>query len=173
MFFATLLVILAAYAMSQFRNRTVIAVSLLAYVLSIGYFDYTIIADYKNIPLPDVDRGQYIEAWPAGWGMKEIMTQMRQKSLDKPVVILAEGNFGMAGDVLDVFVQPGDRIDIKGYWPLGEKEILLHQADLKDKYVYAVFGHRSDFPENWPLKLVKKYDKPGNKSSIYLYELTP
>ena len=142
-----------------------------AYILSVIFFNYTIIADYKNIPFPPVDRGQYIEAWPAGWGMKEIVQFAREKSADKPVILIAEGNFGMAGDVLDVLTKPTDAITIKGYWPLSDKELRENQQELKTSQVYIVFAHRTDFPIDWPMKKVAEYHKPGNRSTIYLYQL--
>ena len=96
----------------------------------------------------------------------------RGKSKEKPVVILAEGNFGMAFDVLDVFLKADDKITIKGYWPMDERHLYENQPLLKDNYVYAFFSHRDEFPESWPLKLVKKIDKPGYQSDFHLFELT-
>jgi hypothetical protein len=141
------------------------------YIISIGYFDYTIVFDYKNIPFPSIDRGQYLEGWPAGWGMEDIVNFAREKSGEKPVVLLAEGNFGMAGDVLDVFIKKDDKIAIKGYWPLDKIQIEENIPLLKDNFVYIVFSHRDTFPQEWPIKLIKKYSKPGDKSAIYLYQL--
>jgi hypothetical protein len=136
------------------------------------YFNFTVMFDYKNIPFLETDRGQYIEGWPSGWGAKEIMEFAREKSSEKQVILLAEGNFGMSGDVLDTFLKDGDRIWIRGFWPLGDKELRENQKDLKDNYVYAVFAHRGDYPSDWPLKLIQKFDKPGGKSALYLFELT-
>lgn len=172
-FFATMLLIPAAYFLGKIKNRSILLVCVLATCLSVAYFDYTIIAEYKHIPLPPVDRGQYIEGWPAGWGAKEIMEFAREKSATKPVIILGEGNFGMTADVLDVFLRPSDKIQIKGYWPLGDRELFDNKKELNNSFVYVVFSHRSEFPPEWPLRLIQKYDKPGNKSALYLFELTP
>ena len=89
------------------------------------------------------------------------------------MVLVAEGNFGMSGDVLDVHLKPDDRIEIKGYWPLDESQLKENQKLLSDHFVYVVFSHRREFPDNWPIELIKKYDKPGNESEISLFELTP
>ncbi|MBI4226406.1 hypothetical protein HY612_04820, partial [Candidatus Roizmanbacteria bacterium] len=124
------------------------------------------------IPFPEIDKGQYIEGATAGWGAKDIVAFAREKSKDKQVILLAEGNFGLIGDVLDVFTKPGDKIFIKGYWPLDEKALLENQKEVEKNYVYAVFAQKKDFPSDWPIKLIKKFDKPGNKSTIFLFELT-
>ncbi len=172
MFFATLLVMLAAFLMTRIKSRNIMLGIIAAYILSVIFFNYTIIADYKNIPFPPVDRGKYIEAWLAGLGMKEIVQFAREKSADKPVILIAEGNFGMAGDVLDVLLKPTDAISVKGYWPLSDKELRENQQELKNSHVYIVFTHRTELPADWPMKKVAEYHKPGNRSTIYLYELT-
>ena len=98
------------------------------------YFDLTILFQPARIPFPEIDRGQYIEGWPAGWGAKEIMETARERSHKKPVTILAEGNFGMAGDVL------------------------------------VVYSHRGDFPTDWPIKLIQKYDKPCERNVLLPFD---
>ena len=170
-FFGTLLTIFAAGFFSRIKNKMFLVLIAVIYIISIGYFDYTIVFDYKNIPFPSIDRGQYLEGWPAGWGMEDIVNFAREKSGEKPVVLLAEGNFGMAGDVLDVFLKKNDKIAIKGYWPLDKIQIEENIPLLKSNLVYIVFSHRDSFPQEWPIKLIKKYTKPENKSAIFLYQL--
>ena len=126
----------------------------------------------QNIPMPPIDRGQYIEGWTAGWGMKEVVEYAREKSADKPVVILADGNFGLSSDMLDTFLVPTDRIYIKGYWPLGEIQLRENQKELAKNHVYVVLSHQFDYPKEWPIKLIRKYDKPGGNAVLYVFELT-
>lgn len=172
-FFASIFLILSSYYLSQILNLKSKILILILIFFSVFYFDYTILFDYKNIPFPQVDRGQYIEGWPAGWGIKETMEFARIKSKEKPVIILAEGNFGMSYDVLDVFLKPTDKITLKGFWPLNKEDLEKHQFLLKDNYIYIFFSHRDNFTEAWPMKFVKKIEKPGNKSNFYLFELIP
>ena len=171
-FFATMLLILTSYLLAEASTKTGHLVLYVLIFLSIIFFDLTILFGYRYIPFPAVDRGQYIEGWPAGWGIKETMEFAREKSKEKPVVILAEGNFGMALDVLDVFLKPTDKITLKGYWPMDEKQLYENQPLLKDNYVYVFFSHRDQFPEMWPLKLIKKIDKPGYLTDFHFFELT-
>lgn len=155
------------------KIRTVIFYGLIIiiYIFTL-YFDYTIVFNYKNIPFLKDDKGQYIEGWPCGLGIKEIIEYARLKSKEKPVILLAEGNFGMVGDVLDTFLKRNDNISIKAYWPMEPKNLTENQRLLNKNYVYAVSAHQKDTPANWPVKLIKRFDKPGNKSSIYFFELT-
>jgi 4-amino-4-deoxy-L-arabinose transferase-like glycosyltransferase len=171
-FFATFLLIPAAYLIKNIKNKLLLGVIIVTYIISVGYYDFTIIADYAKIPFPPVDRGQYLEGWPAGWGMKEIIDIARAESKNKPVLVIAEGNFGLAADVLDVFLKKDDTISIKGYWPLDKPQLIENQPELDTKTVYIVLAHKFDYPSDWPMKLIKKYEKPGNQSVTYLYELT-
>lgn len=169
-FFGSILVIFAAYFFSNINKRLLTISSLLLATFFI-YYNYTILFNYAKIPFPEIDRGQYIEGATSALGAKEIIDFARQKSREKQVILLAEGNFGLIGDVLDVFVNQGEKIFIKGYWPLDEKALIENQKELDKNYVYAVFAQRKEFPDYWPIRLVKKYDKPNNKTSIHLFEL--
>lgn len=171
-FFASLLTISASYFLSFVKNKQLLFASLFAIILSFALFDFAILFKPESIPLPPVDRGQYIEGVTAGWGVSEIVGFAREKSKEKPVILVAEGNFGLIADMLDVFLKPGDNVSIKGYWPLGEKELLENQPFIENNLVYVVFSHRTEFPSEWPIEFVKKFEKPNNQSAYYLYKLT-
>jgi len=51
--------------------------------------------------------------------------------------------------------------------------LLDNQKELADNFVYVVFSHRQQFPTDWPIRLIKKYEKPGKKSAIFFFELKP
>lgn len=180
-FLAPLLIISASYFLNKLLfNKKHFYLKLFLIVISYIftlYFSYTIIFNFKNIPFPplpapSVDRGQYIEGWPAGWGIKEFIEEVRKKSYEKPVIIIAEGNFGMAGDVLDAHLKPNDKITIKAYWPLKEENLKENQAFFDSHYIYVFFSHQNKFPDNWPIKFIKKIEKPGGKSQFYIFKLT-
>lgn len=167
----TMLILSSGYLMTRIAMLNIKLIVLTVYIISISYFNYTLLFDPLKTPFPPVDRGQYLEGWPAGIGIKEIVDFAREKSKDKPVILIAEGNFGMSGDVLSVHVKPSDRIEIKPYWPLNLPQLQENQKFLDDKYVYIVFSHRSEFPLDWPIEQIEVFDKPGDESEIYLYEL--
>ncbi len=189
-FFASALIIPAAYFLSTLKTRIHLVGAWLAILLTVGYFNYTIIADARNIPFPPVDKGQYIMDWPAGWGMKEVVEFARKESTDKnrPVHILAEGNFGKSGDVLNTLKIPGDTFIVEGIWPLNLDKVKATQQKLETNKVYVVFHRRTEFTPEWPLKEVMRVDYPnvctpnlidriiGEKcpqpASLYLFELT-
>lgn len=172
MFFGTLILVFAAYYLGQLKSTRLLAVLLGIIVVAALVFDYFMWFDYKGIIFPGTDRGQYVTGSTVGYGAKEIIEYARQKRIEKPVLIIAEGDFGMAGDILDTFLRPSDLLSIKAYWPLTKADLVANQPELKDKYIYVVAAHELKYPEDWPVKLIKSYYKPGNESVIHFLELT-
>jgi 4-amino-4-deoxy-L-arabinose transferase-like glycosyltransferase len=172
-FFASFLLITATYFFHSLRQKTLFTFFIVGYVLSVAYFNYAILFAPKLTPFPPIDRGQYIEGWSAGWGIKEIVDYSREKSGEKPVILVAEGNFGLAGDVLDVHLRPDDQIQIRGFWPLDKQHLLDHQPLLDKNHVFIVLSHQLQVPSEWPVRIIKKFEKPGQQSAIFLLELLP
>lgn len=171
-FFCTILTIFTSYTLSRIKDVRLFAtfISLIIGVLVV--FQYPMWTNYTKIIFPDTDRGQYITGVTVGKGMDKIIAFAREKSKEKPVRIIAEGDFGLTGDMLSVFVRQGENIFIQGYWPLTEQALLEHQKDLKNEYIYVVTAHELTYPQDWPMKLLKAYYKIGEKNAIQLFELT-
>lgn len=171
-FFGTLLIILTSYILGEVKNKKLF-VTLLSLVIGIFLvFQYPMWTDYTKILFPDTDRGQYITGITVGLGAKEIIAYAREQSKDKQVRIIAQGDFGMTGDILDTFLQKDDRIFIQGYWPLTKEVLLSHQKDLATDHVFVVTAHELEFPTDWPMKRIKAYYKLDGKSALQLFELT-
>lgn len=170
-FMSPLFVTMAAYflATKVKKNYVHYALILVGYSFTM-YFNYTILFNPKDIPLPPVDRGQYVKDWPAGWGAKELVQFTQEKAKEKPVLIVGEGDFGMTGDVLKTFLKDGDNVEVYGVWPLNEKHIEQYKAENQKRKVYFVFAHRNEFPPQWPIRLVKQYSKPYSSEALYLFE---
>jgi hypothetical protein len=177
-YLASFLTLGATYWFVSTKKRVWVMVAITASIISISYFDYSIIFQPSRIPLPAVDRGQYIESFNAGWGVKDIIQYARDERdrTGRPVKLLAEGNFGVIGDMLESSINRNDQdITVSGYWPLGEKELREEQKHLDAQRILVVFSHReqlSDIPTTWPVRFLKEYKKPGGKNPFFLFELT-
>ena len=171
-FFGTLLIILTSYSLGQIKKKSMFAALLFLVIGIFLVFQNPMWTDYTKIIFPDTDRGQYITGVTVGLGAKEIIAFAGAQSQTKPVRIIAEGDFGMTGDILDTFLQKEDQIFIQGYWPLSEKVLLEHQKDLLKEHVYVVTAHELHYPTSWPIKLIKAYYKLDGKSALQLFELT-
>lgn len=171
-FFGTILCLLAGYYISLQRENKKSLILIFCVVLSVLHFDYTILFSPANIPFPSVDRGQYITGISSGWGAKEIIDFARDKSGQRQVILIAEGNFGVIGDMLEALKKQSDtRILVKGYWPLEKENLIENQKLLTENFVYVVFSHRNEFPSDWPIRFISEFKKPFGENSVYLFEL--
>lgn len=170
-YFNNLLIIFTVFYLLTIKNKKIFYLLFYLFLVNFFIFDFPIIFYPEKMILPKIDRGQYVEGVTAGYGVYEIIQFVRQKSKEKPVIILAEGDFGVIGDQLQTFVLPEDKIFIKGYWPLNKEHIIENLKEKDKNFVYVVFSHRKEFPKDWPIKLIQMYEKPGKKSAIYLFEL--
>lgn len=171
-FFGSLLTLLATYFFITYKKGALRWLIFIILVINILYIDSTILFNQTKIPYPPIDRGQYIVGLTAGWGIEDVLQFARDKSKEKPVIILAEGNFGLVGDMLEASLRRSDTISIRGFWPLDKKELIEAQKDLKNNYVYVLFAHRQEFPTDWPIKLIKRYPKPDSNIAFYFFEIS-
>ncbi len=170
-FYGTILTLCAAYLIGELKNKAIKWFFMTAILAVSIYYGAIIIFNPPLLPFPEIDRGQYVTGACAGTGTRQIMGFAREKSQTKPVILVAEGNFGLISDMLNVFLLPGDKIQIKGYWPLDLPQLEENQQYIGQYDVYVVFSQRKTFPQNWPITFVKKYEKPGGESAYYLFRL--
>jgi 4-amino-4-deoxy-L-arabinose transferase-like glycosyltransferase len=172
LFMGSVLIIFAAYYFYNLKGKK-LKLLLGGLLFSMTVLNYPLLFDPEKASFPPVDRGQYVEGLTAVWGAQDLMKIVKEYSLDKPTLVLAEGDFGLVADVLKVFEQDDDNIEIKGLWPLTESHLYEHQSQLGEKNVLVVFSHRQEFPENWPIDLISKYGKPNSNQYLFLYRLIP
>ncbi|MBE2290605.1 MAG: hypothetical protein IAE95_13705 [Chitinophagaceae bacterium] len=171
LFYSTLVVIFAVYYLLQIKKQYNMIAALFALLFSMSVLNYALLFDPAKAFFPPVDRGQYVEGATAVWGARDLMKYLQDQAKTKPVLVLAEGDFGLAADVLKVFNYDGDNVEVKGFWPLEEATLLEYQTELLSRDVYVVFSHREDFPPHWPIELVEEYRKPAGNEILYLFRL--
>jgi hypothetical protein len=173
LFMGSILVIFATYFFYKIENKKAFLYSYVGLLLSMSVFNYFLLFDPARASFPPVDRGQYVEGLTAVWGAEDLMNIVKESAKQRSTLVLAEGDFGLVADVLKVYEQNDDNIEIKGFWPLTETNLLEYQKELETKNVYVVFSHRQVFPTEWPIELVAKYGKPNSKDYLFLYRLLP
>ncbi len=178
-FFPSLLVILSTAFFVSIQRKSIQVAAIAVTVLLLAAQSFPILFNVREISLPEVDRGQYIDGQTAVWGVDELVDIIRSdvNANQKPAYVLAEGNFGLIADVLEVMKRPGDRISIQGVWPLNEEHILQAiRTEMPENQLYVVFSHRKDFPVHWRdfMDEVRVFYKPDDKTTpVYLYKVKP
>lgn len=174
LFMSLPLLVLAAFSLEHLAERIkdkwlFFVLCSLFFVLPL-YIDFKILFNPKIAPIPKNDKDQYIDSWPSGYGVNEIVAFAEEKAQDKKIFIATEGTFGLMPASLELYLWDNPNIEIKGFWPV--KEIPEEVLDIAgEKPTYLVFNETQEIPQVWPLKLIAKYFKGDGKSHMSLYQV--
>ena len=163
------LLVLAAYFMDwviKIVKKPVVAVCVLGIICSLSvYTSFRVIYDIKTAPIPKSDIGQYINDWPSGWGVNEVVAYMKDASQKGPVAIYTEGTFGLFPYALEIYLHSYSTIEIHGIWPPPKTipDEIVQSARVKQTY-YVTYQPQ-DIP-TWPLTLIATYQKGNSKTAI-------
>ncbi len=147
------------------------------YLLAIYFFpvvitSFLVIFAPQFLPWPEIDRGQYFEGASAGHGTLAIVNFLKKEELkNEQIYVFTEGTFGLLPYALDIYF-PHDQPKVKfeARWPLKDEDFAYAKKLALKHPVYFVFHEARDFPQEWNLKLIKKYPRFGNKSQVYFFK---
>lgn len=171
-------IILAAYSittlMQKFKSRILSVVILLVAISFSVYADFFIITDFAHAPIPNADLGQYINSWPAGGGVREMVTFFNNESKKGKIYVATQGTFGsLPTNTMEIYLGDNPNIKTRGIYPLPSQL----PADLKEMAkvmsVYYVFNDDENAPTTWPLTLIGKYRKGAGDRHLSIYQINP
>lgn len=174
-FMAMPLLILAAvtvdWVMRKFR-WSFLGIFLLIVLLVPGILaDYFLLFNPTYAPIPQADRGQYINDWPSGWGVREVNAYLLQESRNGPLTVYTEGTFGLFPASIEMYLVDRPNIEIHGIWPLPKTVPDTIAESAKDKPTYLVVNEMETTPD-WPLALIASYQKGIRKDrTLRLYRV--
>lgn len=148
------------------------------YLLALLLFIYPVANSYFLLTNPtkaniaSSDKNQYIEQWPAGFGVKEIVSFLKEQVKYGDVYVATEGTFGLLPYAFKIyfFNQPNPQID--GFWPLDKDDLplqILSTAKIKKSYV--VFNENQKEISNSHLKFIDKFQKGKSDTYMRIYEV--
>lgn len=160
-------------SISQRWGKTVLGVILLGTLMFPSIWtDYLLLTQPTHALIPQADRGQYINDWPAGWGVKEVSDFILEKSQKEKVVVFTEGTFGLLPYGLEIWLVDKPNIKIQGIWPLPETPPLEVIESVSQNSTYLVANSPDDVPKGWSLTLVASYPKGLRKDrTLRLYKI--
>jgi 4-amino-4-deoxy-L-arabinose transferase-like glycosyltransferase len=175
------LLILVAFSLDnilmKLRTNKAKAFGILVALLFFLRADFFILTDFKNAPIPYSDLEQYINNWPAGGGVKEIIGILEREAKDKKIYVASLGTFGSLPTYsVEIYLGDNKNIGKEGIYPV-PKEIpqgLLEKS--KEMPTFLFFSNQQGFEEpikTWPLKLLVEYEKGIGKSYSRLYRISP
>lgn len=135
---------------------------------------YFIVTNPAVAPIPESDRGQYVNDWPSGWGVREVNTFILEESKTKKITVFTEGTFGLMPYGLEIYLVDKPNIEIRGIWPLPKDMPKAMIESALNHTTYFVMNQTQIPPENWSLSLIAQYSK-GNRLDrlLRLYAVVP
>ena len=169
-FFMTLpLLILASYGLNKIPFKVI---GLILVILPSVFFDYQILSDIIRAPLTPIDKGQYVNDWPAGWGVKESVKYFQTELNNGPLAIYTDGTFGLMPYAVELYLVYDKNVYIKGLYPLNEIFPEEMAVSAKKQPTFFIANQKNDIPDNWPMKLIDKWQKGNNtERSLRLYKV--
>ncbi len=167
------LIILMASALEKIRlikNSFLIFILYLLFFSYPAYFTSQIIFNPVNAPLPKVDRGQYLDDWPAGWGINEVVDYLKKESVKEKIAVATEGTFGLTPAALEIYLHNNPNVEIKGFWPITDGFEWLKEKAKKQK-TFVIFKDTQRPDSTWPLQLIAKYKRGKSDNHLSLYYL--
>ncbi len=155
----------------KFARITVISLSLI--ILSMFFSDVKILRDLPRAPIPEIDRFQYANGWPAGGGVREIVNYLQAQTAKEKIFVIVEGGYtygGFPASAFNVYFQDNpnfEKIEVNDdpfVLPKGVLELS------KTVPVYVVFNRIQNIPR-LPMTIVAQYQKGIGNSYIRLYKL--
>ncbi|MBI2621370.1 MAG: glycosyltransferase family 39 protein [Candidatus Levybacteria bacterium] len=172
------LLVLGAYSIIYMidkvaKNYQKVIILLFAFGLMLRS-DYYILTDFARAPIPKADTDQFINAWPAGGGVREIVAFLDQESKKGKIYVATEGTFGsLPTYATEIYLDMNKNIEKRGIWPTTPQipEDLVEKAETMR--VFYVFNDSQSPPPAYPVKLIAKYQKGIGDSYMSLYEVLP
>ena len=130
-------------------------------------FDYYVLADPSQAPLPPVDRWQYVQGWPAGYGIPEAVLWLRDRATQEDLAVITDPRASIPLDGLRMYLHDSPQITIRGAnlaEPLPAPPLGTQTFVVVDTARYADFALL-----NPGLDLVARFPKPGGQSAIDIY----
>ncbi len=157
--------------LSHLWRKPVIALIAVAIVF-MGYFDWKLLTDPIHAPLPYADRQQFINDWPAGYGVKEAVAFLAKESEKGKIIVGTEGTFGLFPYAFELYLGSNPNIEFRAKWPVDEVPPDLIEAAATYP-TYLVFKERQQIPPQWKLKLMSEYQRGDGPTYLRLFQVLP
>lgn len=166
-FFMTLPLVMAAaftaiMLWDKFKNRWVRCVLLTVLLIPSIYTTWFVVTQPKAAPIPLAERGQFIDDWPAGGGVKEVVSYLAAESSHQKINVFTEGTFGLLPYAFEIYLVDRPNVTITGLWPLPPviPDEMVRAASASA--TYFVMNETQTTPD-WPIMLIGEYEK-GNRA---------
>ncbi|OGD63738.1 hypothetical protein A2160_03615 [Candidatus Beckwithbacteria bacterium RBG_13_42_9] len=159
--------ILAAYGIEEIikrlKNKALIFSFVFLALLPSLFLDAQMLFAPLEAKLPQVERWQYINGWPSGFGIEKLVNYLKSSYLAKnPKLLIITEKETLVSSALPLYFKNYPQIEIKREFEL-EEPLPQDTSYLKesDRSVVIVLHHHQEIPNSWQGKvvaLIYRYD---------------
>jgi len=136
--------------------------------------DIKVLTDPVNAPIIQADRDQYVDGFPAGWGIDDVIAFLKQEAKDKQIFLGTQGTFGLMPYSFELYLWDNPNIEIHGFWPVTEvPQEVSAMAAKKPAYFVYYESYPEQIPPQENIELIKKYQKGKSNRFMYLFRVYP
>lgn len=179
LFYFPYIIILIAIGIDQLlekykANQKLITIFLILALFSPALNSFWLVIQPTNAKIPSNDAGQYLNDWPAGYGVAEIVNFLGKQPHNQDIYVGTEGTFGLLPYALQIYFYGQPNIHIIGFWPVNADDLPQQILDIsRSQPTYFVFNENQRDITNPRLKLIGKYQKGVGASYMRFYQVTP
>ena len=164
---------------------TVTTIYLVLVCMPAIWLDYEVIANIPAARLPEMDRFQYIEGWPSGYGVEEAARffEAEAERLPEGLMVICSEYGGNSYAGLRILLRRERKIRIDHLLARGEAEFARLERWAAERPVYVVFERPPLSwwaPESQPdvtrlatiANRIRAYAKPAGKCTIDIYRVS-
>jgi hypothetical protein len=156
------------------KKYSIIVLIIFCFLLSNAFICYQFIFNPISAQIASGDRGQYIENWPAGWGVSQSIAYFSSRAQNGKIYIGTEGTFGLMPESYEMYLVHNKNVTIKGIWPI-ENTMPKELVDSAVKVpTYVVFyqpcptcSNTNEAPKSWQLMQVFQTSTLNTRLTIY------
>lgn len=170
------LIALGLFEIKSFFSRTgIILIIFSAIFISMLISDVKLLVDFPHAYIPGIALFQYSNGWPAGSGVKEIITYLSNEADKHKILVITEGGFSygaVAATSIDIYLgnNPNvEKIEINED-PFIISSKLLNRANYQPVFVVL---NRVQYDTHISMDLIAQYQKGIGESYMRLYKIRP
>lgn len=155
------------------KSRNVLIFVFLSTLLMPGLTSFRLITNPTLAKIPQNDAYQYLNDWPAGYGVSEVVDFLKQQAKDQDIYVGTEGTFGLLPYALNIYFFGQNNVHIYSYWPVDVDKLPGEFMDLakNGNKTYFIYYQSQKEITNPNLRLIAKYQKGIGQSFMRLYEV--
>lgn len=168
LFMAIPLIPLAAHSLvgvyDKVTNPSLKRLIVIVFFVPLLWISFGIVTNPERAHIVAADRGQFIDDWPAGGGVRETVAYLSAQAAQADIHVYTEGTFGLMPYAIEIYLVNNPHVKITGIWPLPEDipDEIVKETTMRRTFL--ILNETQEAPKGWPLTLIGEYEK-GNGSN--------